>query len=199
MVSTLTARLDVRSRLSRVSRSSGFSLIEVMLVVALIAVVAGVSIPISTRMISRAKATSIGLEVVTWLEGARNRAQSERRNFEVTFDAAAHRLRVERVEPDFSRTLIFDRELPDEMRFMLFGSAPDSPDLFGNASPVDFDGPSPHMFTSDGSFVDANGDPSNGTLFMGKDRQIETARSITVFGATGLIRSYKYSGNGWFQ
>jgi hypothetical protein len=170
-----------------------------MLVVALIAVVAGVSIPISTRMISRAKANSIGLEVVTWLEVARNRAQSERRNFEITFDSAASRLRVERVEPNLSKTLIFDRELPDEMKFMQFASAPDTPDLFGKASPVDFDGPAPHMFTSDGSFVDANGDPSNGTLFMGKDRQVETARAITVFGTTGLIRSWKFSGNGWFQ
>jgi hypothetical protein len=54
------------------------------------------------------------------------------------------------------------------------------------------------MFTSDGSFVDANGDPANGTIFMGKPGRVETAHAITFFGATGLIRTWKFSGQQWF-
>jgi prepilin-type N-terminal cleavage/methylation domain-containing protein len=177
----------------------GFTLVELMMVVALIAVAVGMAVPISGRMIAKAKADSTGIEVQTWLEAARNRAVAERRNFEVTFDLPGHRLRIARVEPDQSRLPIQTRNLPEGMRFLKFAGAADTPDLFGAASAVDFDGPAPHMFTSDGSFIDANGDPSNGTIFMGKTGQRETAQAVTVFGTTGLTRAWKFTGSKWYQ
>ena len=139
-------------------------------------------------MIARAKADSTTLEAVTWLEEPRVRANAERRNFEVTFDTATNHIKVERLNPDASKTLILDHELPDGTKFVKFAGTPDTPDLFGNASAVDFDGPAPHMFASDGSFTDANGDPSNGTIFIGKTGRTETGRAVTIFGATGLLR-----------
>jgi prepilin-type N-terminal cleavage/methylation domain-containing protein len=175
----------------------GFALVELMVVVALIAVVTSVAIPVSAGMIARAKADSTTLEAVTWLEEPRTRANAERRNFEVTFDTATNHIKVERVNPDASKTLVLDRELPGGTKFVKFAGTPDTPDLFGNASAVDFDGPAPHMFASDGSFTDANGDPSNGTIFMGKTGRIETARAVTLFGATGLLRTWRLAGNQW--
>lgn len=177
----------------------GFTLAETLMVIACIAILAGMVVPISAGMISRAKADSTGLEVLTWLEAARNRANAERRNFEVTFDTGTRRIRIERIEPDLDKTPILDRELPDRMEFLQLSGAPDTPDRFGNAAAVDLDGPGPHMFTSDGAFVDANGDPSNGTIFVSKGNQTETARAITVFGTTGLLRAWKFSGSGWHQ
>ncbi len=176
---------------------SGFSFIEVLMVLALIGIIAGMAVPISASMIARAKADSTSLETLTWLEAARNRAAAERRNFEVTFDTGTNHVRIDRVEADLSKTLILDRELPDGMKFMQFSGSPDTPDLFGNGAVVDFDGPAPHMFTSDGSLVDANGDPSNGTIFMGKTGKVETGRAITVFGMSGLLRKWKLSGTQW--
>ena len=175
----------------------GFALVELMVVVALIAIVTSVAIPVSAGMIARAKADSTTLEAVTWLEEPRTRANAERRNFEVTFDTATNHIKVQRVNPDASKTLILDRELPGGTKFVKFAGTPDTPDLFGNASAVDFDGPAPHMFASDGSFTDANGDPSNGTIFMGKTGRIETARAVTLFGATGLLRTWRLAGNQW--
>jgi prepilin-type N-terminal cleavage/methylation domain-containing protein len=197
-------RLAIRSRKSfptvnATSREDGFSIVELMIVAALIAIGAGMAVPISAGMISRAKADSASLTALGWLETTRNRAIAERRNFEVTFDPETNRVTVERVEPDNENTPIMDLRLEDGLTFMQFDDAPDTPDLFGNGDAVDFDGPAPYMFTSDGSFLDANGDPSNGTLFLGKPDQVETGRAITIFGVTGLMRTWALSGNRWYQ
>jgi Tfp pilus assembly protein FimT len=170
-----------------------------MIVGALIAVGAGMAVPISAGMIARAKAEGASVSARTWLELARNRAIAERRNFEVTFEADTNRIIVQRVEPDDTRTTIVDRELEDELDFMQFDGAPDTPDLFGSESAIAVDGPGPYMFTSDGSFIDANGDPSNATIFIGKENQVETGRAITIFGATGMIRTWQLAGNKWFE
>jgi type II secretory pathway pseudopilin PulG len=194
---TLGRRPHLSGGPSAASDEMGFSLLELMMVAGLISILAGIAIPVTADMISRARADSSNIEAVTWLESARNRATAERRNFEVTFDTATNRIRVDRVEPDLTKTLILNRELPGDTEFLRFAGVPDTPDLFGNGSAVDFDGPAPHAFTSDGSLIDANGDPSNGTIFMGKSGRHETGRAITVLGVTGLLRTWQLSGDKW--
>ena len=179
--------------------AGGFSLIELMIVVAVIAVLAGISIPVTAGMISRARAAGAGAVAATWIESARNRAVAERRNFHVTFNQVNNRVRIDREEPDDTLTLIADYPFEEGLRFLKFSGSPDTPDRFGNASKVDIDGTAPYMFTSDGSFMDANGDPVNGTIFLGKPNQPETGRAITIFGATGLIRTWKLGATSWTQ
>jgi type II secretory pathway pseudopilin PulG len=180
--------------------NAGFTLLETMMVVALVMVVSGIAIPVSRNMITRSKATSATMEVMTWFETARNRATAERRNFEMTFDATQRTITVQRVEwNNLSKTPIFVRQLPDIVAFQQFSGAPDTPDLFGAAAAIEFDGPAPYMFTSEGMFVDSNGDPSNGTIFLGKPGQRDSGAAVTVFGATGLLRSWKLAGNQWVR
>jgi Tfp pilus assembly protein FimT len=179
--------------------AAGFTLLETLMVVALVMVVSGIAVPVSRTMIARSKSTSSTLEVLTWFEIARNRATAERRNFEITFNMTQKSIEVQRVESSGARTLILRRQLPDNMAFEQFSGAPDTPDMFGAGSAIDFDGPTPHMFTSDGSFIDANGDPSNGTIFIGKTGQRDTGAAVTVFGTTGLLRSWKLAGNMWIR
>jgi prepilin-type N-terminal cleavage/methylation domain-containing protein len=179
--------------------AAGFTLVEALVVVALVSLLAGIALPITADMVTRAKASSTSVEVVAWLEEARSRATAERRNFQLTFDLATHRVRVDRIEADLSVTTVIDRPLPDRMQFMQFAGVGDTPDLFGNSGHVEFDGPAPHMFTSEGSLVDANGDPSNGTIFLGRERELDTGRAITVFGVTGLLRTWKLAGKKWMQ
>ena len=55
------------------------------------------------------------------------------------------------------------------------------------------------MFTSDGSLIDAAGDVTNGTILSVTSKTPETTRAITVWGVTGLMRSWKWSGSKWLQ
>jgi hypothetical protein len=91
--------------------------------------------------------------------------------------------------------------LGDGAQFTLFPSLPDSPMTFGNSSPVSFGGvnggPVGMQFMSTGALVDASGNPISGTVFLGMPGQPETARAVTVLGATGRIREYHYDGYGW--
>ena len=55
------------------------------------------------------------------------------------------------------------------------------------------------MFTSDGSLIDSAGDVTNGTIFIGGPNHPETARAITVWGVTGMLRTWKWRGRVWMQ
>jgi Tfp pilus assembly protein FimT len=170
-----------------------------MMALALAMVITGMAVPVSRNLLQRSRATSSTLEVMAWFEAARNRATAERRNFEMTFDSTQRTIKIQRVESSGAKTLIQLKRLPDQVAFTKFSGAPDTPDQFGAASAIDFDGPSPYMFTSEGMFVDANGDPSNGTIFMGRTGQRDTGTAITVFGATGLLRSWRLAGRTWMR
>jgi type II secretory pathway pseudopilin PulG len=187
---SVAGRIDVRA--------AGFTLLETMMVLALVMVVSGIAIPVSRNMIARSKAQSATMEMLTWFEAARNRATAERRNFEVTINSTQRTITIQRVEYDGSKT---DpprvRQLPENVAFVQYSGVGDTPDQFGAASPIDFDGPAPYLFTTEGMFVDGNGDPSNGTLFIGKPGLPDTGAAMTVFGTTGLLRAWKLAGKQW--
>src|SRR5687767_7326061 len=127
--------------------AAGFTLLETMMVVALVMVVSGIAIPVSRNMIARTKAKSATMEMLTWFEMARNRATAERRNFEVTISSTQRTITLERVEASGSKTPILVRQLPENVTFLQYSGVGDTPDQFGAGSAIDFDGPAPYMFT----------------------------------------------------
>jgi hypothetical protein len=76
---------------------------------------------------------------------------------------------------------------------------PDTPDLFGNAAAVSFGPSANRMFTSEGTFVDNTGDVLNGTLFMAVPGEPNSARAISVFGATAFLRTWRWNGSAWVE
>ena len=183
----------------RLDGDDGFSLIEMMLVVTVGIILAAMAIPVSGSFISTTRADSSILSVLDALETARDRSVAERRNFEVSFVTPNH-IRVERVEvPSGTKTLIADNVLENGQEFVKFAGVPDTPDMFGATTAIKIGGTAPWMFTSDGGFMDSNGDPVNGTVFLGVPNQPSTARAVTIFGVTGLTRSWKWRGSQWFE
>jgi prepilin-type N-terminal cleavage/methylation domain-containing protein len=177
----------------------GFSLAEMLVVVALIAIGAAVAIPVTMQMVNRAKGDSALVVVHTVLDTGRNRAVAERRNVELTF-VAPNRIRLERIEvPGGGRTVVGEMQLEAGQEFVKDPDLPDTPDAFGAGAAISFTGVSPVMFTSDGSLIDSAGDITNGTVFVAKPGHPETARAVTVFGVTGMLRSWKWRGAQWFQ
>ena len=177
----------------------GFSLSELLVVAALIAVGSAVALPLTMSTVRRANNDGALAVTQTFLDTARDRAVAERRNFELTF-IAPNRIRLQRVEvPSGVKTTVDEVQLEAGQQFHKFGGMLDTPDAFGAASEMQ-SGVLAAMFTSDGSLIKVvDGDITNGTVFFGKPGQPDTARAVTIFGVTGLLRAWKWRGTAWLE
>ena len=185
----------------RKSAADGFSLVEVLIVVGLIGVLGGAVAMVSPRMLAQTKADSAVTTALTALRLVQERAVGERRNFDVDF-TEPNRIQVYRVAvpPAVGRTLVNDVRLETGQNFMQFADLPDTPDDYGDEVEVAFGVTPTTTFTSEGTFVDSSGDVLNGTVFLGHNGEDATsARAITIFGATGLVRSWRWDGRRWVE
>ncbi len=179
-----------------ISNERGFSFVEIIVVVAVMSIMFGLASGITMDSVNQAKAASSTSAVMNIIELGRNQATSQRRDFQLIF-TAPNQIQLFRLELPTGSTLIASRFLENEQEFRRFGTLPDTPDAFGYTGAIAFGATPTIRFTSDGSLIDSSGDVLNGTLFLSTRDQIATARAVTIFGATGLIRSWKWSGTVW--
>lgn len=177
----------------------GFTLIEMITVSAIVVTGLTVAIPVTMRMVNNAKGDTSLVLTETFLKSARNRAVAERRNIVLTF-VSDKSLQAERVNVVDGTTVVVDTLLLEgDQKFIRDVALPDTPDRFGGTDPINFTGTQPVMFTSDGSLIDAAGDVTNGTIYLAREGMPETARAVSIWGMTGLLRSWKWRGNAWMQ
>ena len=174
----------------------GWSLVEMMFVVLIIAAVGAIAVMVMPIAIQFAKADSGVQQVESALRVAREQAIGQRRNVQVAF-VAPNRITVTRVETDGTLTPISSTDLENRLQLILFAGLPDTPDAFGNATPASFGGAASVAFTSEGTFVDQNGDQVNGSVFIGVPNEPTSARAVTIFGPTALIRAWTWQGTNW--
>jgi prepilin-type N-terminal cleavage/methylation domain-containing protein len=177
--------------------AAGFSLLELLLVVALIGIVSGLAVVITSKVMPTIRADSALRLATSQLRLSRQQAMDQRRNFTVTFQGT-NEILIVRNELTGPNTQIADYFLPNNATYMLFTGEPDTPDGFGKTSAVNFNGGTTINLMSDGSVTDASGNPVNGTVFMGIAGNPLTARAVTVMGATGRIRAYRFDGSKFF-
>lgn len=191
-------------RVAGMSRRSdaGFSLLEILVVVALIAVLAGVSVGVTQSAIRAAKAQSGAQEVAAFLHRARETAISRRRNIEVRFlppntiQSAERAVPPNPAPPTVLETIRFE----GRMEYRTFAGLGNTPDMFDiTGGPINLGGANPVMFTSEGTFTDVNGDPINATIFLGVDQQPDTASAVTILGTTATLRMWRHNGSEWVQ
>lgn len=182
----------------------GFTLIEMLLVVALSITMVGMAMLIGPSFLRHARADSGTSQVLEALRVARETAISQRRNVQVRF-IGLDTLQTAREEiPAANGTTVQQTVvLENRVQFRLVPAVPDTPDRFGGGNPppaaIAF-GPSvTRMFTSEGTLIDSNGDPINGTVFMSIEDVPNSSRAITVFGITGLMRAWKWNGRAWVE
>ena len=199
------------------NRARGFSMIEVSVVIMLILIISAMAIFALQPSLQDAKYDNAMREVIDQLRQGREYAIANRRYVQVTFPTV-----VIAGQPTQYQVVLTVRNAPPlgpagvdavlstvpiqvPAQYFLFPGAPDTPDGFGNASPVEFEGLNPGpilgmMFQSDGELIDGGTfQPINGTVFIGFPNQETASRAVTVLGATGRIRGWKLARTQWVQ
>jgi Tfp pilus assembly protein FimT len=195
------------------SNAAGFSLAELIIIVGVISVVMVTATAVMPGMLSQSRADGSTSIVVNTLRLARDRAIGERRNMDVVF-VSPNRIQVMRQEisgvipppipaPAIVRTTVMDVVLESDQRFLYFSPTGDTGDGFGlTNAPLAFASnvtlPTV-MFTSEGTLINTSGDPVNGTVFLATGADLTSARAVTVFGPTAMVRSWKWDGKKWVE
>jgi prepilin-type N-terminal cleavage/methylation domain-containing protein len=179
-------------------RHDGFTLIETLLVVAVGAVLVGMTV-FAFQTAQRQVVSDSNMRLLaSQLETARELAESQRRWVEIRFVGVNEIDTVRQELPMGSgETVLTRRFFENNVRFQTFAALPDTPDAFGNANPVDFGTAARVMFSPDGMLVDETYAPINGSVFIGVPGQTESARAVTVIGSTGRVRAYRWTGTAW--
>lgn len=187
----------------RTTDSRGFTLVELMVVVAIMGTVAAMALLMTPEFRRQARADSGTLQAMNAIRFAREIAVSQRRNVRLVFVAPRQ---IQLVREDINAmgvvtgtTLMSTVTLEQGIEFRQFAGQGDTGDAFGLAGPVAFGPSATRLFTSEGSFVTAAGQPLNGTLFLGRNNEPGSSRAITVFGPTALIKSWRWDGFRWVE
>jgi type II secretory pathway pseudopilin PulG len=196
----------------------GFSLLEMVVVVGLAFTVMCFAVMNTMNSTQASRANAAMDAVISQLRQARELAIARRRNVQVQFTAPNQMqltlltLPGEAV-PAASAPVYLNDNVKGGLNFYVFPTIPDTPMNFGNSNAINLQQPSGGgawtvMFTTSGAFVGSaqaaaslyqtsNNNPVNASLFMGVVGRSNTARAVTVFGATGRVRSYYWTGSSW--
>ncbi len=181
------------------SAERGISLLETTFTVAIMAIVASMATPRMSAARRAMQSDSAMRTVMSELNTARELAITQRRNMEVQF-LGGNWVRVIRHDvPGVGTTVLRNVALESNATFSLAAGVPDTPDAFGNNNAVAFGAAQTIMFGTDGTLIDGFGNPLNGTVFLTIANQQLSARAVTVLGATGRVRGYKWYGSGWIR
>jgi prepilin-type N-terminal cleavage/methylation domain-containing protein len=193
---------------ARARSAQGFSLIELLIVVAMIGVLAAIGLGVTSDMVKTAKGQSGAQQLAAFMKRHRELAISRRRNIEIRFTLPSTVASFQRAVPDPAvvptpppanlETMILEGRV-EFRRFPAVNPA-NTPDLFPiGAGAINLGGADPVLFTSEGSFTDVNGDPINATIFLGIQSQPDTANALTIIGTTATVRTWRNNGSQWVQ
>ncbi|NLV31856.1 MAG: hypothetical protein GXY47_11965 [Acidobacteria bacterium] len=182
---------------SRPSAAAGFSLVEVILGLMLAGILAGFGLLGMNAILPGMRADEGMNQVMAQLRKGRSTAMSQRRTVEVRFQGAYAVQLVRHDWPPPAVSGLGTVRLGNNCRFLQLEGVPDTPDGFGNRAAVDFGGASSLFFLADGTLADGSGDPVNGTVFIAVPGRVDSIRAVTVLGASGRIRSYRWTGKEW--
>jgi type II secretory pathway pseudopilin PulG len=184
-----------------------------MIVIGIMFILAGLAVIQSFGSLQGYQANSAQDTVVSQLRVARQLAISQRRYVQVQFNTVATPPTVSYTVlprpnsgdvPQASVTVV----LPRQTGYMQESGPGDTPMAFGTCGTAGVciagvsGGPAVMLFTPSGQFTDSTlVNAINGTVFIGMTNHKNTARAVTIMGATGRVRPYTYvdASTGWME
>jgi prepilin-type N-terminal cleavage/methylation domain-containing protein len=188
-----------------VRQSRGFSLIEIIFVVAIMSALLTIATLFSQTWLTTSAADSGLQQVLRAFRTARERAIAERRNIEIRF-VGTNQIQVVRRDvvetAEVGTTLLETVTLESTMRFRTPAGVTDLTGMDNLVPGTGADGinrgtATAQLFTSEGTFVDQNGDPLNLEVFVARRNDPQSCRAVTVFGPTALIHGLRWNGRNW--
>jgi prepilin-type N-terminal cleavage/methylation domain-containing protein len=192
----------IRLRRTRRHRSEqGFSVLELLLVIAIGGTVMGIAL-FSTKYARAAFQANGAMETLkSRMLAAREMAIARQRDIAIAF-IGTDTVRFMMINPDATTTQVDELTMEGKVIFTTFN---------GQGAPADqtwctdganafrvLNGQGTLRFNSDGALVDAvTRNIVSGCLYVGKANDPETARAISLFGATGRARTYKFMSAAW--
>jgi len=187
------------ARLLRPGRDEGFSLIEMSMGLLFACALAGVALIQTREVFTGIRANEAMQQTVSQLRHGRQMAIAQRRGVQVQF-LGNNQIRLVRNDPDNGTSILSTIALGNNCQFLKFDDiSADTPDTLGGDSAVFFGGADSLTFRSDGTLVDENRIPANGTISIGQPGHPEAARAVTIVGSTGRIRGYRWTGSQWIE
>ncbi len=174
-------------------RTQGFSLIELLIVVSVLVIISGISM-IFIGPALKARAVEMAVRTVTLeMRRARQEAVDTRHLTHVTF-TTPKTIKIEwQSSGGGGWNLLSQTDLPEEMEFLIDGALNSGPEGFGISSAINFSlGAQEIFFLPDGSAIDSVGSISNGIVYVSRPGEVESTRAITLFGATGRLKQWKF-------
>jgi len=189
---------------SRLRQNEGFSLVEIGIGLMLACSLAGFALINMGAVMPGIRANQAMYQTVSQLRQGRQLAIAQRREIQLRFTGNNGMSLVRNEFPE-GEYVLSEVSLNKDCQFMKSDDIDmDTPDSFGpdelsEMGAVDFGGADTLTFLSDGTLVDGLGNPVNGTVFIGLPDHPEMARAVTILGATGRIRGYRWTGEEWIQ
>jgi prepilin-type N-terminal cleavage/methylation domain-containing protein len=181
-------------------KQTGFSLIELVVAVAVIGVIAGMAIIGMNAILPTYRANQAMNQVFSQLRGARELAISQRRNVQVQF-IGTNSIQLTEIETAGANVVFPPISWEGGAVYFRFAAIPDTPMGFGTCAAVCLEningGPPTMLFTPSGTFIDGGNTLVDGTIFLGIAGNPMSARAVTVLGATGRVRQYHWNGTTW--
>jgi prepilin-type N-terminal cleavage/methylation domain-containing protein len=197
--------MNAHSQRKRDARNrNGYSLIELLIVLSCIGVISAFLFIRAVNVLPSFKSNSAMDQVIQQMRFARSTAISSRRAVIVNISSVAGTMQLQQVPPNGGPPVTLSTTLLTGAQFCLVPGLPDTPMAFGNGQAVTFVNASNlgavvavTEFLSDGSFGAAVGVPVNGTIFTCIPGNKQSARAVTILGATGRVRPYHWDGSAW--
>jgi prepilin-type N-terminal cleavage/methylation domain-containing protein len=188
-------------RESGVSRESGFSLVELMIVVAIGATLCGFAMIASGAALTTFKAQGVLSKVQSQIALARELAISQQRDMRLIF-TGTNQLSIQRQDKPTGTTTMSTIAFEGGLTYVKVSSLPETPDAWGGNNAIAFD---PVDFTSTGAIQFRGGTgqlvdastllPVSGRVFVAVAGKKETAGVVSIFGPTGRVRAYHWEGS----